>query len=112
MRSIQALERRGWVEEDNCAVRVTSTGKLVACAFDYLLDAIDETTYLGPFLRWVPRDEFDLKLTQLHGATITTSSPGDPYAPGRTQTELLREVTQVRMFLPSIGLGGTRVIHD
>lgn len=112
VRSVQALADRGWVETDNGTVRVTGTGKLVAAAFGDLLAAIDETTHLGPFLRWFPHDEFDLDLTQLRDATVTTSTTGDPYAPGRKQTEVVREATEFRTFLPSIELEGSKVIHD
>lgn len=112
VRSLQALEDRNWVEDVDGAVRVTGTGRLVADAYGDLLDAIDATTELAPFLRWFPHDEFDLDLTTLHGASVTTTSPGDPYAPGTTQTELMRTASRVRMILPSIELEGARVVHD
>lgn len=111
VRSVQALDRRGWVENDDGAVRVTATGEVIVDAFTDLLDAVDDTTDLEAFLRWFPHREFDLDLTQLHGATVTKSSPGDPYAPARTQTELVRTASRFRGFLPSIDLEGTRVVH-
>lgn len=112
VRSVQALERRDWVENDDGVIRVTGAGKLIADAFRDLVEAVDETTDLGPFLRWFPHDEFDLNLAHLRGATVTTSTPGDPYAPARAQTELVRSANSLRVFLPSIDLEGTEVVHE
>lgn len=112
VRSVQALERRGWVEQDGDVVRVTGTGKLVVDAFRDFLGSLEETTDLAPLLRWFPHDEFDLDLTHLLGASVTTSSSGDPYAPARVQTEFVRTASRVRVFLPSIDLEGSRVVHE
>lgn len=112
VRSVQALARRGWVEDGGGEVRATGTGALVADAYGELLDAVDETTDLAPFLRWFPHDEFGPSLSELHGAAVTTSSQGDPYAPARKQTELVRTADHVRTALPSIDLAGSRVVHE
>lgn len=112
VRSVQALEGRGWVEEADDAVRVTGTGKLVVDAFQTLLDSLEETADLAPFLQWFPHDEFDLDLRHLYGASVTTPSPGDPYAPAREQTGLLRTADRVRVLLPSVDVGAIRVVHE
>lgn len=112
VRSVQALERRGWVEREDGAVRATGAGTLVADEFRDLLDGLNETTDLRPFLQWFPHEEFDLDLTHLYGATLTTPSPGDPYAPAREQTELVRTASRVRVLLPSIDIEGTRAVHE
>lgn len=112
VRSIQALEERGWVESDGGTVHLTGAGRFVGDAFCDLLETLAEADELGPFLRWFPCDEFDLDLTQLCGASVTTPKAGDPYAPGREQTDLVRTASEVRVVLPSIDLDGTRVVHE
>jgi len=111
-RTLSALERRSWIEADDGAYRLTPVGTIVAREFGELVDALRTTDELSTFLEWFPYAEFDLELRALRDATITTSTSSDPYAPGRTQTELLRSATRFRGFLPAIDLEGSEVVHE
>jgi predicted transcriptional regulator len=111
-RAVQALAERGWVESDGGTVRLTSTGKFVGDAFGDLLASLEAADDLGPFLRWFPREEFDLTLTHFRGASVTTVRAGDPYAPARVQTEFVQTADRLRTLLPSIDLEWARVVHE
>jgi len=111
-RSLSALEDRGWVAADSGSYALTSMGRPVAEAFLDAVDAVRATDELAPFLRWFPLDEHDLAVDDLRDAALTASTDGDPYAPARRQTDLLREADRFRGFLPSIDLDGTELVHE
>lgn len=111
-RTLSALERRGWIETADGAYRLTPVGTIVAEEFGDLVDALRATDELSTFLQWFPYAEFDIDLAALRDATITTSTSSDPYAPGRTQTELLRTANRFRGFLPAIDLEGSEAVHE
>ncbi|RKD98121.1 helix-turn-helix transcriptional regulator [Halopiger aswanensis] len=111
-RSLSALEECGWVERHADRHRLTPVGTLVAEGFLDFVETLRAAEELSPFLEWFPLSEHDLEIDQLEGATITPSTPGDPYKPGRTQTEFMRSTAEFRAFLPSTELEGCKLLHE
>ena len=111
-RTLAALAEREWVRTADGAYRLTPFGKVLTENFLDLLDSFHLASDLAAFLVWFPYREFDLDVEQLREATITRSTDGDPYAPARRQTELFETTDRFRGFLPSIGLEGTKVVHE
>ncbi|AEH36911.1 helix-turn-helix transcriptional regulator [Halopiger xanaduensis] len=111
-RSLSALEECGWVERHADGHRLTPVGTLVAEGFLDFVETLRAAEDLSPFLEWFPLAEYDLEIDQLEGAAITPSTPGDPYKPGRAQTEFMRSTSRFRAFLPSTELEGTKLLHE
>ncbi|WP_135821183.1 helix-turn-helix transcriptional regulator [Halostella litorea] len=111
-RSLRSLEETGWVERDARTYRLTPAGRLVADSFLDLVDTVELTEGLSAFLEWFPRSELPFELDRLADAEITTSDAGDPYAPARKQSEILRTADRMRLFLPSIDMEGTKLITE
>ncbi|GAB3677084.1 helix-turn-helix transcriptional regulator [Halopiger thermotolerans] len=111
-RSLSALDQRRWLERHGDDYRLTPVGTLVAEGFLDFAGNLRTAEELSPFLEWFPLSEYDLEIDQLEGAEITPSTPGDPYKPGRTQTEFMRSTSRFRAFLPSTELEGTKLLHE
>lgn len=111
-RTLDALDDRGWVEPAGRSYELTTAGAVVAESFLDLVDSVEATTVLAPFLRWFPLSEFDLDVAALRDAELTVATDGDPYAPAERQTELVRTVAELRCFLPSTELEGCRLVHE
>ncbi len=111
-RAVRSLEDHGWIRAENGSYRLTAVGELVVQDLTQLIETMETADELSPFLTWFPLSEYDVDLSQLEDATVVTHSKGDPYAPGRTQTELLRRARRFRALLPSIDLEGARAAHE
>lgn len=111
-RSLNALEDRDWVAAENGTYRLTAVGKPVIESFLGVVETVRTTGELAPFLRWFPLSEHDLDVADLHDAEITARTDGEPYAPGRRQTDFLRNATRFRGVLPSLDLEGTKLVHE
>ncbi|QLG48823.1 hypothetical protein [Natrinema halophilum] len=70
------------------------------------------TDELSDFLQYFPIDESAPDFLALTDAEVTSSSNGDPYAPARKQTEILRTADRLQFFLLSIDFGGTKMITE
>jgi len=111
-RTLAQLEERGWLSESEGTYRLTLSGQLITEQFLSLTQAIQTTEELSPFLNWFPYTEFDLDLDLLTDAEITASTPADPYAPGKCQTEFIETHSQFRGLLPSIEIDSVRAVHE
>jgi len=111
-RSLSALEDRGWVTDESGSYALTPVGAPIAETFLDAVDAVRATNEVAPFLRWFPLGEYDIGVEDVRDGSLTVSTDGDPYAPARRQTELLRAASQFRGFLPSIDLEGTELVHE
>lgn len=111
-RSLSQLEARNWIRETGDAYELTPAGRLVAEQFLTLVESVETTEALSPFLDWFPYAEYPLDLDALTGAEITSSTEADPYAPGRRQTAFLDHHEEVWLVLPSIELEGIRSTHE
>lgn len=111
VRAVDSLEERGWVTVESEGVRLTPVGKLVIEEFLDLVDSMETVSELAPFLEWFPLADHDLTVEDLRGGTVTTAVDGDPYAPIREHTKLLRTAGQFRALLPSVGQEQFAEIH-
>lgn len=112
VRALSALERQGWIERTPESYRITTSGEFVAEGLDELLETVRLTEELSAFLEWFPHGDVELDPASLRDAEVTTSTPSDPYAPARTQTEFVRAVGRFVGFLPAIDLEGTKIVRD
>jgi predicted transcriptional regulator len=110
-RSLRSLEERGWVTNDD-GYRLTRLGAAIGSEFSGLLDTVRQVEELSEFLRWFPTDEFAPDFLDVDDAAVISASEGDPYAPARKQTDILRTADRVRMLLPSVDLEGTKTIAE
>ncbi|TKR25788.1 hypothetical protein DM868_10315 [Natronomonas salsuginis] len=69
-----------------------------------MLDTARTVSELSEFLRWMPTDASTPDFPRLRD--------GDPHAPGRKQTEILRTADRLRFLLPSVGLEGTKTLTE
>lgn len=111
VRSLSALEERGWITREGREYVLTPTGEIVASRFLSLVDAIETTEELASFLEWFPVSEFDFDLEDIEGASVAVSTPEDPYAPARAQARPFEEVEVFRAMLPSIDAEVARAVH-
>jgi predicted transcriptional regulator len=111
-RSLRSLEERGWVTNDDGGYRLTRVGAAIGSEFSELLDTVRQVEELSEFLRWFPSDEFAPDFLNVDNADVTSASDGDPYAPARKQTDILRTADRIRILLPSVDLEGTRTIAE
>lgn len=111
-RSLQSLTDRDWVKLDDGAYRLTRMGAVVIEEFSGMLETVRRVDELSDFLRWFPTDEFAPDFPDLEDFEITSSGDGDPYAPARKQTEILRTADRLRVLLPSVDLEGTKTIAE
>jgi len=111
-RALQSLAEAGWVEADGRTYRLTRAGELVGEAFINCLDTAAAVAELEEFLRWFPADHDLPPVLDAGDLTVTYSTDADPYAPARTQTEVLREAERLRVLLPAVDLDSTRTLVD
>lgn len=111
-RSLNDFEQRDWVTHEDGVYRLTPVGERIIDELLGLVETVNAVEGLSPFLRWFPTGAFDLDITALADATVVTPSEGDPYAPARTQTKLLRATGDFRGIFPSIDLEGSKFVHE
>lgn len=103
-RNLDELVKRGWLEEEQREYSINPCGELIVDGFDELLCKVDNAKRLQPFFKWAPESEFEFDIDRLLGAKLTTSTPGDPYAPVNEHAEGIADTGSFHALLPSIGL--------
>lgn len=111
-RSLQSLEERGWIKNEDSGYRLTQVGTVLTESFVTTLDTFRRAEELGEFLRWFPSEFDSPDFLAVSDATISSRSEADPYAPVRKQSEILRTASELRILLPSVDLEGTKVIAE
>jgi predicted transcriptional regulator len=112
-RSLRSLEDRGWVRNsDNGAYRLTRAGTVIVSELSGLLETVQTVEELSEFLRWFPSDEFAPDFLNPSDVEVIVSSEGDPYAPAREQTDILRSADRLRIILPAVDLEGTKTLAE
>jgi predicted transcriptional regulator len=111
-RSLQALEEQDWVTDANDGYHLSPVGQVIANEFLDLVETVDLTDDLTPFLRWFPYAESDLNLVHLTDASVTPGTQSDPIAPVRKHMEGMKSADHFRGFLPSTDREAVRVLHD
>ncbi|MDR9429353.1 MAG: hypothetical protein RI568_01400 [Natronomonas sp.] len=69
-----------------------------------MLDTARTVSELSEFLRWMPTDASTPDFLRFRD--------GDPYAPERKQTEILRTAERLRFLLPSVDIEGTKTLTE
>jgi predicted transcriptional regulator len=102
-RNLDPLLDYGWVVEGDDGYEVTLAGKAVYERFDALVETAAVASRLDPLCSRLPRDEFDLDVRHLSGATLAVASESDPYAPVNRHVEAVAGADRYRALLPAIG---------
>lgn len=111
-RSLRALQDREWIESDGNTYRLTTRGRHIVAEFTDLMETVRRTEELAAFLRWFPADVDAPDFLDVTDAVVTASSDADPYAPARTQTEILYDADRLRVLLPAIDLESTKTLTE
>lgn len=111
-RGLDSLVEVGWVDDGSAGVELTPTGRLVIEAFSEFAGTVSTAEELSPFLEWFPLSEFELRVADLRDSELTVAADGDPLAPARTQTDLVRATPRFRGCFPSLDLSGTELVHE
>jgi predicted transcriptional regulator len=110
-RNLAALETRGWIRRTNSECVITRQGRLVADAFDGLVDTVTATDGLHSFMQWVPEGALDIDLRLLADAEVLLAKPGDPWAMVNKHVSTIRETSDDRIMLPVTGLHAFQALH-
>ena len=102
-RNVKALEERDWIDNSHPTYAITPLGELVIEEVTPLTDSMEIARKLRPFLKWMPRDSFDVDPLELADATVIPVDPTDPYNWVSYHIERFESVSHVRMTLPMIG---------
>jgi DNA-binding transcriptional MocR family regulator len=94
-RALSALDAEGWVEADCGTYRLSHAGRVVTEEFSALLDTMGRLDDLAAVLRWLPADLDTPAFHRADDVTVTTPTDADPYAPARTQTEILHSADRL-----------------
>jgi predicted transcriptional regulator len=110
-RALQSLADADWVAAEDGAYHLTPAGRIVVSEFTGLLETMATVDELAEFLRWFPAD---LDAPDVHRADVevTTSTDADPYAPARTQTEILHTADRLRVLLPATDRESTETLVE
>lgn len=111
-RATTALADGGWIERVDGAYRLTRSGRALTEAVLELLDTVDRIDDLGEFLRWLPAGVDAPDFHDAEDVEVTYSTPAAPYAPARTQTEILYTADRLRVLLPAIERDSTETLVE
>ncbi|MFC6823606.1 helix-turn-helix transcriptional regulator [Halopelagius fulvigenes] len=111
-RNLDTLAAAGWVRRTGRTYEITKAGDAVARAFAELREVVEITERLSPFLRFVPRGEFDVDVRSLADADIHLPDPPDPYAIRTRHVRALSEMDECRMAVPFTGLHAHETLRD
>lgn len=109
-RSLRRLQDREWIESNGETYYLTPRGRHIVAEFTDLMDTVRRTEELAEFLRWFPADVDAPDFLDVTDAVVTAASDADPYAPARTQTEILYEADRLRVLLPATDLASTETL--
>lgn len=103
-RNLEMLKDQGWIETPAPRTyALTCTGSLVTTTFSDLMEVVQLTKRLRPFLQWIPQAEIDIDLRLLADANVVCSTENDPYAPVHRHVEVVKQADHVRLLLSVMG---------
>lgn len=111
-RALQSLAAEDWVGSENGKYRLTLVGNVVAAEFTGLLETMRTVDELAEFLRWFPADVDAPDFQHASDVEVTTPTDADPFAPARTQTEVLHTADDLRVLLPAVELDSTKTLVE
>jgi len=101
-RCLKALEEQRWITQNGRRYTLTPSGEILAKQYLSLVDTIERTDELSAFLERFPYENFDFELRDIADASVTTSTPTDPYAPVRAHVNIFEEVDKFKTMIRSI----------
>lgn len=111
-RAVQSLTDCGWVKHSDGTYQVTQAGRLVSTSFARLRDTVKRVSDLAEFFRWFPESVATPDLLGADDVSVTYSTAAEPYAPARTQTEILHSADHLHILLPAVELESTNVLAE
>lgn len=97
-RIARALADHGFVERIDGRYALTPFGEVAAAEVERVRTAFAAADRLRPFLDAVADTPFELDVSWFADSEVTTSGPGDPYAPVEQFMKLLSETDSLRGF--------------
>lgn len=111
-RNLRLLEEEEWIRRKRSECEITTLGKMVAMAFDEIVETMRLNAKLKPAMEWLPADALDINLRKFADASVTLSTPDDPYAPVNKHIDGLRTAEVVKVVLPSLSTQALRIGQD
>ncbi|MFB6152385.1 MAG: helix-turn-helix transcriptional regulator [Haloarculaceae archaeon] len=111
-RNIESLLERDWIEERGREYSASASGGIIADRFSEMVDTVETTARLQPFLRWMPADEFGLDVRALRDAAVVAGDAGDPLAAVNRIVRRLEETDRWRAVSPFVALHPFEVLHE
>lgn len=103
-RNLEALEGRDWIDNSHPTYAITPLGELVIEEVAPLTDSMAIMRKLQPFLKWMPRNSFDLDPRELADATIIAVDEKNPTDWVHHHTDRIRSSTNSWGLLPGTGI--------
>ena len=101
-RNVKALEERDWIDNSHSTYTITPLGEMIIDEVSPLTESIEIARKLRPFLKWIPRDSFDLDPRTLADATVLSFDPTEPCNWVNHHIDRLKSISYARMALPLI----------
>lgn len=102
-RNVDALEQRDWIDNSHPTYAITPLGELVVEEVSPLTESVAITQKLRPFLKWIPRDSFDLDPRVLADATILEVDRANPTDWVHHHVSRIRSASTAWALLPGTG---------
>ncbi|WP_128226067.1 winged helix-turn-helix domain-containing protein [Halobacteriaceae bacterium SHR40] len=112
IRNLDLMIEEGWIKKSKKGYLITTCGEIILEQFIDLTQAAETTSQLQPFLKWIPRDEITIEITELNDAELTVPEPGNPLAVVDRHVQQLKVAEDVRFALPFVGLHAYEVGHQ
>lgn len=103
-RNVEALEQRDWIDNSHPTYATTPLGEMVIDEVSPLTESIEIAQKLRPFLKWVPRDSFDLDPHTLADATVIEADRTNPTDWVYRHTDRIRSASYAWALLPGTGM--------
>lgn len=103
-RNVEALQQYDWIDNSHPTYAITPLGELVIDEVSPLTESIETAQKLRPFLKWIPRDSFDLDPRELADATIIEADSTNPTDWVTYHVDRLKSTTYVRGVIQMTGL--------
>ena len=103
-RNVEVLEEHDWIDNSHPTYSITPLGELVIDEVERLEDSMEVVQKLRPFLKWIPRDSFDLDPHALAEATVIEVDHTNPTDWVHHHTDRIRSTSYAWALLPGTGI--------
>ena len=102
LRTVTALEERGFVDESDEGIGLTALGEHVIQHYQTFVEEVALAPSVEEFLASIPAESLDVDVERLRSGTVTAAAPGSPYAPLDRTLELRADASKIRELAPGI----------